>query len=321
MRVLAAAVLLAFPLAVTQAAFAQPPSSESTSSESTTRIPRTADGRPDLQGIWFSGYMAPLERPDGFGTLVIPPAEKTAAIAKMKEWFSEGEVYDPEADVNPIQPALLEIDGQLRSSLIVAPADGKLPLTALASAVFDADRPKHEQYEDRPSSERCLGGLAQAPLSAVHLPIPLRIVQTPKSLAFAAEDYNPARIIAMTGGLPPDALRSPDGYSRGRWEGDTLIVETSHFATPGPPGGVIWRTAAPVTADSRVIERFRMTSADSILYQFTVEDPSLFKQPWLAEFMLHRTDLGFFEYACHEGNHSIIHVLTAARLGLQEVDD
>ena len=316
MRVLAAAVLLAFPLAMTQAAFAQP-----ASAQSTTDIPRTADGRPDLQGIWFSGYMAPLERPDGFDALVIPPEEKTAAIAKMKEWFSEGEVYDPEADVNPIQPALLEIDGQLRSSLIVTPADGKLPLTALASAVFDADRPEHDQYEDRPPSERCLGGLAQAPLSAVHLPIPLRIVQTPLAFAFAAEDFNPARIIAMTGGLPSDALRSPDGYSRGRWENDTLIVETSHFATPGPPGGVIWRTSAPVTADSRIVERFRMTSADSILYQFTVEDPSLFKQPWLAEFVLHRSDLDFLEYACHEGNHSLIHILTAARLGMMEEDD
>ena len=316
MRVVAAAVLLAFPLAMTQAAFAQP-----SSSGSTANIPRTADGRPDLQGIWLSGYMAPLERPDVFATLVIPVEEKAAAIAKMKEWYSEGEVYDPEADVNPIQPALLEIDGQLRSSLIVTPADGKLPLTALASAVFDADRPEHDQHEDRPPSERCLGGLAQAPLSAVHLPIPLRIVQTPHALAFAAEDFNPSRIIAMSGGLPPDALRSPDGYSRGHWDGDTLIVETSHFATPGPPGGVIWRTSAPVTADSRVIERFRMTSADSIHYQFTVEDPSLFKEPWLAEFILHRTDLGFLEYACHEGNHSLIHILTAARLGLQDGDD
>ncbi len=308
MHLLVAATLFAAPLAIAQLASAQ----------ATTEIPRTADGRPDLQGTWFSGYMAPLERPDVFATLVIPAEEKAAAIAKMQEWFSEGEVYDPEADVNPVPPALLEIDGQLRSSLIVTPVDGKLPLTALASAVFDAQRPKHDQHEDRPASERCLGGLAQAPLSAVHLPIPLNIVQTPQAFAFAAEDFNPSRIIAMSGGVPSDALRSPDGYSRGRWEGDMLIVETSHFATPSPPGGVIWRTSAPVTADSRVIERFRMTSANSILYQFTVEDPSLFKEPWLAEFVLHRTDLGFFEYACHEGNHSLIHILTAARLGLQE---
>jgi len=310
MRRLVAAMLFAAPLAMAQVAIAQ-----------TAEIPRTADGRPDLQGIWFSGYMAPLERPDVFETLIIPQAEKAAAIAKMSDWYSEGEVYDPEADVNPVAPALLEIDGQLRSSLIVTPADGKLPLTALASAVFDAPRPDYDQHDDRPPSERCLGGLAQAPLSAVHLPIPLRIVQTPHALAFAAEDFNPARIITMSDGVPSDALRSPDGYSRGRWDGDTLIIETSHFATPSPPGGVIWRTSAPVTADSRVIERFRMTSADSIHYQFTVEDPSLFKEPWLAEFVLRRTEMGFFEYACNEGNHAITNVLTAARLGLQEEDD
>jgi hypothetical protein len=284
-------------------------------------IPRTPDGKPDLQGAWFSGYMAPLERPDGFDTLIIPPAEKDAAIAKMVEWFSEGEVYDPEADSNPIPPALLEIDGMLRSSQLVEPADGQLPLTSLARGVMDADWPEFDQHEDRPAPERCLGGLAQAPMVSTHLAIPLQIVQTPAAFVFAAEDFNPARIIAMTGSLPSDVMRSPDGYSRGRWEGDTLIVETTHFAAPSPPGGLIWRSAAPVTADSKVVERFRMQSADSVLYQFTIEDPSLYKGPWLAEFVLSRVDMGFFEYACHEGNHSIVNILTAARLGRQDDSD
>jgi hypothetical protein len=284
-------------------------------------IPRTPDGKPDLHGVWFSGYMAPLERPDGFDTLIIPPAEKDAAIAKMLEWFSEGEVYDPEADANPIAPALLEIDGQIRSSQLVEPADGKLPLTSLASGVMDADWPEYDQHEDRPPPERCLGGLAQAPMVSTHLPIPLQIVQTPGAIIFAAEDFNPARIITMTGTLPSDAMRSPDGYSRGRWEGETLVVETDRFATPGPPGGLIWRGGAPVTADSKVVERFRMQSADKVLYQFTIEDPSLYKAPWLAEFVFNRVDMGFFEYACHEGNHAIINVLTAARLGRQNDSD
>lgn len=305
MRVLAAAVLATLTMAQ---ATAQPAAS----------IPRTPDGKADLHGVWFSGYMTPLERPDGFDTFIIPPEDKDAAIAKMIEWLSEGEVYDPEADANPVPRALLEIDGQLRSSQVVEPADGKLPLTALASAVVDADRPQYDHHEDRPAPERCLGGLAQAPIVSTSFPIPLQIVQTPGAIIFAAEDFNPARIVAMTGGMPPEAMRSPDGYSRGRWEDDTLIVETAHFATPGPPGGLIWRGAAPVTADSKVIERFRMQTADRMLYQFTIEDPSLYKQPWLAEFLLNRVDMGFFEYACHEGNHALINVLTAARLGRQE---
>lgn len=284
-------------------------------------LPRTPDGKPDLQGIWFSGYMTPLERPDGFDSLIIPLAEKDAAIAKMVEWFSEGEVYDPELDQNPIPRALLEIDGQLRSSQLIEPADGKLPLTALASAVIDAPRPNFDHHEDRPPPERCLGGLAQAPLVSTPFPIPLQIVQTPAAIIFAAEDFNPARIVAMTGGLPSEAMRTADGYSRGRWDGDTLIVETSHFATPGPPGGLIWRTTAPVTADSRVVERFRMQTADRMLYQFTIEDPSLYKQAWRAEFLLNRVDMGFYEYACHEGNYSIVNILTAARLGRQTDDE
>ncbi len=306
MRSLAAAVLAT--LTMSQVATAQPDAN----------LPRTPAGNPDLHGVWFSGYMTPLERLDGFDTFIIPPEDKEAAIAKMVEWFSEGEVYDPEADANPVPRALLEIDGQLRSSQLVEPANGKLPLTSLASAVMNAPRPRYDQHEDRPGPERCLGGLAQAPIVSTSFPIPLQVVQTSGAIMLAAEDFNPARIVTMTGGLPPDAMRSPDGFSRGRWEGDTLVVETSHFATPGPPGGLIWRGAAPVTADSKVIERFRMQTADRILYQFTVEDPSLYNQPWLAEFLLNRVDMGFFEYACHEGNHALINVLTAARLGRQE---
>lgn len=284
-------------------------------------LPRTLDGKPDLQGVWFSGSMTPFERADGFDGLIVPAAEKDAAIARLVEWYSEGEVYDPELDQNPNPQALLEIEGQLRSSQIIVPEDGKLPLTALASAVIDADRPRYRNHEDRPGAERCLTGVALAPLGSTHFLVPLQIVQTPAALLFAAEDMNPARIVAMAGEPPPDAMRSTAGYSRGRWEGDTLVVETTHFATPGPPGGVIWRSAAPVTADSRVIERFRMQTADRIFYQFTVEDPSLYKQAWLAEFLLHRVDMGFYEYACHEGNSSIVSVLTAARLGRQGDDD
>lgn len=283
-----------------------------------TGIPRTSDGKPDLQGVWFSGYMTPLERPEGFDAFIIPPEQKEAAIAKMVEWFSEGEVYDPELDANPVPNALLEIDGQMRSSWLVEPADGKLPLTALANAVMDAPRERYDNPEDRPPPERCLGGLAQAPLVASAFPIPLQIVQTPDAVVLAAEDFNPVRIVPMSAAQPHDAMRTPDGHSRGRWEGDTLIIETTHFAVPRPSTGLMYRSAAPVTADSRVIERFRMQSPDRILYQFTVEDPALYKTPWLAEFVLNKVDMGFFEYGCHEGNHAIINILTAARLGLQE---
>lgn len=281
-------------------------------------IPRTMDGKPDLQGGWFSGYMTQLERPEGFDSFIIPPDQKEAAIAKMVEWFSEGEVYDPELDVNPVPNALLEIDGQMRSSWLVEPADGKLPLTALANAVLDAPRQRYDNPEDRPSPERCLGGLAQAPLVASAFPIPLQIIQTPDAVVLAAEDFNPVRIVSMSTAQPHDAMRTPDGHSRGQWEGDTLVIETTHFAVPRPSTGLMYRSAAPVTADSRVIERFQMQSPDRILYRFTVEDPALYKAPWLAEFVLNRVDMGFFEYACHEGNHAIINVLTAARLGLQE---
>lgn len=288
------------------------------SAQPAANVPRTPQGRPDFQGVWLSGFLTPLERPDGIATLVVAPEDEAAAIAILVEYFDEGEVYDPEADANPIPRALLEIDGELRSSWIVAPTDGKLPLTALASAVMDAPRTRFDHPEDRPTTERCVAGFSQAPMSAGSLPIPIRIVQTPDAIVVAAEDMNPARIIALSGRAPPDVMRTPDGYSRGRWEGETLIVETTHYSSPDPTSGVLVRSAAPLTADSKVIERFRMRSANELHYQFTIEDPSLYRQPWLAEFVLRKVDMGFFEYACHEANHSIINILTAARLGLQE---
>lgn len=288
--------------------------------ESAAPIPRAPDGRPDLHGYWFSGFLTPLERPDGVTGLIVPPDGQAAMIEKLIAEQSEGEVYDPENDANAVPRALLEMDGALRSSWLIEPADGKLPLTTLAKAALERDGPKYDDPENRPAPERCIDGLVNAPMAASSLMIPLQIVQMPGVMVLAMEDMEPLRIVSLTDPPQRDALRSRGGQSRGRWEDDTFVIETDSLSI-SDPGGLTWRGGAFVTTDSRVIERFRLLSADLLLYRFTIEDPSLYKAPWLAEYVLKRIASPVYEYACHEGNYAMTNILTAARLGRQKAPE
>lgn len=301
MRVLLATLALFAPPAFAQAA----------------DIPHAPDGRPDLHGYWFSGFLTHLERPDDVTDLVVPPEARAGLIEKLIADQSEGEVYDPEFDSNPVPRTLLEMNGDLRSSWLIEPADGKLPLTALAKAALKRDGPRFEDPENRPAPERCIDGMVNAPMAASSLMIPLQIVQTPDAVVIAMEDMEPVRIVSLTDPPQHDALRSRGGQSRGRWEDDTFVVETSSPSI-SDPAGLSWRGGAFVTSDSRVIERFRLLSADLLLYRFTIEDPSLYSAPWLAEYVLKRVATPVYEYACHEGNHAMINIMTAARLGKQK---
>jgi hypothetical protein len=278
-------------------------------------IPRAPDGHPDFTGNWATRIMTPMERPDGVADLVVPHDKEAALIEKIRPKI--GEVFDPEFSYAGFTDNLLEINGELRSSLLVEPADGKLPLTSLAKAILDNFKPSFDDPELRPANERCIGGMVQAPIGATSFVIPFQMMQTPQHAVIVAEDLEPLRVVALTGAAPPDAMRSRTGYSRGHWDGDTLVVETDHFGFADHEG-MIFHGETPVTADSRVIERFRLLSANEILYQFTIDDPSLYKTRWLAEYTLQRIPRGVYEYACHEGNHALLNILGAARLGKQE---
>lgn len=303
-------------VAVLAALAAQSAHSQSTQTQpaAASSIPRTASGRPDFQGLWLAETVTPLERPDEFKSLVIDPENAADAATKMLE--DPGEVYDPEFD-SYHSTAILSVNGELRSSWIVTPADGKLPLTALARAVMDHEDPQYDNPEERDIAERCLDSLAYPPIRAVGVIIPYLFVQTPDAFVIASEDMNPARIVDMAGRQHPSAIRTRSGDSNGRWEGDTLVIETDGFGA-ADRFGLLFRDAAPVSADSRVIERLRLISPDEIHYQFTIEDASLYTAPWLAELTITRTDDRFLEYACHEGNSSMASILLAARLGRQE---
>jgi len=303
MRVLLACIVTA--LAVTPA-LAQP-----------STIPRTPDGRPDLHGYWFTGSITPMQRPDGITSLTVAPENAAGLIAKLMENLDEGEVYDPEFDTNTTQPALLEINGELRSSRIVELADGQLPLTSLAEAALDGEEEGFDNPENRPPPERCIEGLVNAPLTSSFLMVPLQLVQTRDAVVLMMEDMEPVRIVTLNAPPRPDALRTRSGQSRGQWAGDTLVVETDRFNIAAKQG-ITWSGGAFLTSDSKVIERFTLTGADTLLYQFTVEDPSVYTKPWRAEYVLKRIARPAYEYACHEANHALTHILLAARLGKQE---
>lgn len=279
----------------------------------------TSDGHPDLQGFWSSHVVTTLERPDGIAGLIVTPEQAQELIAKANE--TEGEVRDPEDDLEVIKGVqLLEMNGELRSSLIVEPTDGKLPLTALSRAArarrADLRTTGFDNPEERPVGERCVGGPGDPPQLYVSDVYPNQIVQTPDGIIIGTEHVHGGRIIDMSGRALPNAMRSRDGYSAGHWEGDTLVVETDHLDATDP-GGIQSRGGAPVSGGSRIIERFQLISADEILYRFTADDPALYSVPWLAEVVLKRAKGPIYEFACHGANYALTNVLQSARLGRQ----
>lgn len=284
----------------------------------TYQPPYAADGHPDLQGVWAGDFVTELERPDGFSALIVEP-DRVAELVKKLSRTPKG-VYDPDNDYFR-NSKLLMVDGALRSSWLVEPADGHMPYTALAKAAIDRDETLSEtgfdNPEERPTSERCISGLGHPPIHGISIVIPYQIIQTPDAILVVAEDTDAGRIIYLKGDPPPDAIRSRAGYSAGRWEGDTLVVETTHFAADDP-AGALYRDAITLTEGSRVIERFTLQSDSELRYQFSVVDPALYDRPWLAEYSLSRQGDRVYEYACHEGNFAMPSILRAGRMGLQK---
>ncbi len=281
------------------------------------QVPRTPDGHPDFQGVWDANFVTQLERPDGVADLVVAPGDAAEVVKKLI--YKPDGVYDPDIDYfSPDQ--LLSVNGELRSSWLIEPRDGHLPLTHLAMAAKDAAftlfKSGYDNPEERPPSERCVVSLGYPPLQAVSFVIPSQIVQTPDAIVIWTEDTDGARIIHMTGPEPPEAIRTRQGYSRGHWEGDTLVVVTTGFAAQDP-GGLLLHSDIPLGEGSRVTERFALQADGELLYRFTAADPDLYNRPWLAEYTLKRLDGRLYEYACHEGNDGMTGALRAARMGRQ----
>jgi len=280
--------------------------------------PRMADGHPDLQGIWDFRSATPLERPARFaGKEFLSPDE---VIAYEKEALAREDGRPPddgrtEASVHP--PDWLDYGKTVvktrRTSLIVDPPDGRIPaLTAEAQERNAARRAASRQhgpadsYENRSLQERCITrGLPEG-----QLPGPynnnMQIVQTPAYVVIATEMIHDARIVPMNG-RPHNspAVRQWMGDSRGRWEADTLVVDTINFTDR-----TNFRGAG---ANLHLVERFTLVDANTLEYRFTVEDSTTWTRPWTVSYPMTRTAGPVYEFACHEGNYGLRNILAYAR--------
>jgi hypothetical protein len=217
------------------------------------------------------------------------------------------------------------IRGEVRTSWLVDPADGKLPYSAQGRKVFQATlskaRNSFEGPESRPLGERCIlgfGSTAGPPMLNVLYNNNYQIVQTPDRVAIVVEMNHDARIVRLDSRQHlPAHIRPWMGDSVGWWEGDTLVVETTNF-NPGESLRPYFSATVYLSKDARVTERFTRVSKDQILYAFSVDDPATYSQVWRAEMPLNTSPGPVYEYACHEGNYALPGILAGARLAEKE---
>src|SRR5258708_204249 len=294
---------------------AEPPSGATKAST----IPRTADGKPDLQGIWSNATLTPFER---------------AKESVGKEYFTQGEAAEfakrareqadrdrrgatPQQDVGGAYNEAwfdrgTKIGSNLRTSVVVDPADGRVPALTpeartAAAARAAIQRRSPEGPEDFALPVRCLVWPTSGPPM---VPGPYnnyyQIVQTHDQIAINVEMIHDVRIIALNGRPHlPSAIRQWMGDSVGHWEGDTLVVDTTNFTNKTHYRGS--------DENLHVVERFTRMDADTIRYQFTIDDPTAFTKPWTGEIMMNRRPGPMYEYACHEGNYGLNNILAGAR--------
>jgi hypothetical protein len=299
--------------------------------------PRTRDGRPDLQGIWSYATLTPLERPAEFAGKPFLTGAEAKAFEQQTLTVQNRDRRDEEGPAGRGSDGRTDLDraynqvwweygakvvGTRRTSLLIDPPDGLIPpLTAEGERASQDKRGlwtangeyeggarglSFDSYLDRPLQERCLGWTVTGPPM-----IPgaynnnMEIFQTPDAVVIVNEMVHEHRIVPIDNrsrvGSP---IRMWMGVSRGRWDGDTFVVDTTNFR----PG--VFRSAS---ASLHLIERFRRMDDETLLYEFTVDDPITWTKPWTVQVPMSRTREPLFEYACHEGNYSLPNILAGAR--------
>jgi hypothetical protein len=296
--------------------------------------PRTEFGVPDLQGTWSLATQTNLERAERFeGKLVISEEE---AILIEERVRARNEASNRPSDPNREAPTagrnvggyntfwmdpgerLAVVNGEIRTSVLVEPEDGKLPYSEQGRANFAAAMQLRQSYdgpEVRPLGERCMvgfgssGGPPKLPVLYNNL---TQIVQTESHVVLLAEMNHDARIVRMNAEHQDPPLYPWLGDSIGYYEEDSLVVETTNFhAQQGMRSSLEHRFYG--SQQMKVTERFTRISPETILYQFTVEDPENYSQPWSGELPMNADGERVFEYACHEGNYALPGILAGAR--------
>jgi hypothetical protein len=281
--------------------------------------PRTADDRPDLQGYWTNGSITPLERPAELGDKAYYTDEEFAKeLTRVRQVAAEETEPGTQADVHyDLSQFGLQRGADVvtnhRTSLIVDPANGRIPAMKPEAQKRNADRNAYRQQhlydgpEFRGLAERCiLWGAEGPPMLPVGYNSNLQIVQSENHVAILQEMIHDARLIPLDNRPHPDgSVQQWFGNSVGHWEGETLVVDTKNFTDQTAFRGS--------SANLHVVERFTRVGPDTIRYEFTVDDPDTWDRPWSAEVPMSRIEGPIYEYACHEGNYGLPNILSGMR--------
>jgi hypothetical protein len=310
---LAVFTIIAAALIFQTTASGQVPAS-SPSARSKSPYPRTPDGQPDLQGIWNTSTVTPMERPrelagkEFFASEQEARAYEKAAFAKSEAGINNG--------IGSYNDAFYEFGTKTvknrRTSFIFDPSDGRVPaLTPTAQAAWDKEqeirRRRPNGPEDRPTSEQCVAiRTGVPPMTPWAYNSNYRIVQSKNQVAIYIEMIHDVRIIPLDGRPHlPSNVHLWYGDSVGHWEGNTLVVDTTNLS--GKTGFY------GADENLHVIERFSRLDGDTLLYQFTVDDPSAFTKIWKGELTMSASAGPISEYACNEGNYALAGILGGAR--------
>jgi hypothetical protein len=285
-----------------------------------------ADSPPDLQGIWTAGTLTPFERPPQAGTHLPENARaEQQRVAAEKFWAAGHQPGDVGRDNDAFIDQELKILPNGQTSLVVEPADGKVPVRPEALRRRDFNLSNFDSYETMSQWDRCITRQPTAMFPGVYNNS-YQIVQTPGYVLIVAEMVHDARIVPISSDAraahADPRVRSWSGDSRGHWEGSTLVVETANF------NGIGWIATAgnsaalrgvPYSEQLRTVERFTRIDHDTMQYEITIDDPVNYTAPWKVAYPLARDDqYQVFEYACHEGNRAVELILRGARAQEQQ---
>jgi hypothetical protein len=314
-----------------QAKTGAPAAAQGKSGPAKGTVPRTAWGKPDLEGTWDFRTITPLERPDNLAGKEFLTDEEAAKLEKSvvdrntelderpPQPVSAGGNVDRQADGSPGFYNNFWLDGGTktvgthRTSLITDPKDGKLPPMTDAARKRQEERRAYlrdhpaDSYVDLAAANRCLVGFnAGPPLSPGGYNQNMLIVQTKDYVGLMTEMVHTVRMVPLDGRPRVSSnVRQWSGDARGHWEGDTLVIETSNF---NPERA--WRG----TSDKmKLVERLTRVDANTLEYNYTVTDPETWTRPWTASTTLRRSEGALYEYACHEGNYSEGNILSGQR--------
>jgi hypothetical protein len=283
--------------------------------------PRTPDGHPDMQGVWTHGTSTPFERPPALGSKAF---YTDAEIADLERQTAARRANPPAAragDVGGDNEAFVDGDYTYlrthQTSLIVDPPDGRLPYRPEAEKRREFNSTNRDDFETMSPWDRCITRSPTLMLPAGYNN-GIRIVQTPGFVTIEVEQIHEARIVPTDGRPHVDPkITTWTGDARGRWDGDTLVVDNTNYTDRGwlsTNAGSGRLRGSPNSTALHIIERFTMIDQNTIRYEMTVDDPQTFTQPWRVSLLLNRSDdYQIYEYACHEGNVAIELVLRGAR--------